>query len=139
MPATIIFGDKASQAPSASPQGDNLWLSLEDLRQATGWELKPEGVCKGDLCVPLPPRRRDEFVRPDHAFNLAAFARLREQPVAHDDAHAVWFFGEAPDARRNGLLSLEAPDFTLPDIDGKLHSLSDYRGQKVLLLSWASW
>jgi peroxiredoxin len=36
-------------------------------------------------------------------------------------------------------MTLEAPDFTLPDIDGKQHSLSDYRGKKVLLLSWASW
>ena len=26
-----------------------------------------------------------------------------------------------------------APDFTLPDQDGKTHSLSDYRGQKVIL------
>jgi len=39
----------------------------------------------------------------------------------------------------NRLRSLEAPDFTLPDLDGKLHSLSDYRGKKVLLMSWASW
>lgn len=139
MPATIIFADKASPVPSASAQGDNLWLALDDLRRSTGWELKPEGVCQGDLCVPIPPRRRDEFVRPDNSFNLAAFARLREQPVLHDDAHAVWFFGEAPDARHRSLLSLEAPDFTLPDIDGNAHSLSDYRGKKVLLLSWASW
>jgi hypothetical protein len=139
MPAMIIFGDKTSQVPSASAQGDNLWVSLSDLKSATGWELKPEGLCQGDLCVPLPPPRRAEFVRPDHSFNLAEFARLRDQAVVHDDAHAVWFFGEAPDTRRTGLLSLDAPDFTLPDIDGKKHSLSDYRGQKVLLLSWASW
>ena len=26
-----------------------------------------------------------------------------------------------------------APDFSLPDKDGKVHSLSDYRGQKVIL------
>ena len=136
---TIIYGDKTLDVPSARAQGHNLWLSLDDLHRATGWELKPEGVCQGDLCMPIPPRRRDEFVLADNSFNLAAFAALREQPVVHDDAHAVWFFGEAPDTRRNGLLSLQAPDFTLPDIDGLMHSLSDYRGKKVLLLSWASW
>ena len=27
----------------------------------------------------------------------------------------------------------EAPDFTLPDQNGEMHSLSDYRGQKVIL------
>ena len=138
MPATIIYDDKSVQVPSASAEGDNLWLAVGELGRVTGWELKPEGVCQGELCVPIPPRQRDEFVRPGQ-FNLAAFARLREQAVVHDDAHAVWFFGEAPQARHRGLLSLEAPDFTLPDIDGKPHSLSDYRGQKVLLLSWASW
>src|ERR1700682_2900107 len=101
MPATIIYGDKTSQVASAAAQGDNLCLSLDDLHRSTGWELKPEGVCQGDLCVPIPPRRRDEFVRPDKSFNLTAFARLREQAVVHDDAHAVWFFGETPDARSN--------------------------------------
>ncbi|TAJ31410.1 MAG: redoxin domain-containing protein, partial [Reyranella sp.] len=35
--------------------------------------------------------------------------------------------------------SLEAPDFTLPDLDGKTHSLAEQRGKKVLLVSWASW
>jgi hypothetical protein len=65
MPATVIYGDKASQVASASAQGDNLWLSLDDVHRATGWELKPEGVCKGEICVPIPPRRKDEFVRAD--------------------------------------------------------------------------
>jgi hypothetical protein len=27
----------------------------------------------------------------------------------------------------------------LPDLDGNLHRLSDYRGKKVLLSAWASW
>lgn len=139
MPTTVIYGDKTSQVASASAQGDNLWLSLDDVHRATGWELKPEGVCKGEICVPIPPRRHDEFVRADKSFNLGAFARHLGQPVAYDAVHAVWFFGEGSDARRNHLRSLEAPDFTLPDIDGKKHSLSDYRGKKVLLLSWASW
>ena len=33
----------------------------------------------------------------------------------------------------------QAPAFTLPDLDGKPHSLSDYRGKKVLLVAYASW
>ena len=28
---------------------------------------------------------------------------------------------------------------TLADIEGKLHSLSDFRGKKVFLATWASW
>jgi thiol-disulfide isomerase/thioredoxin len=30
-------------------------------------------------------------------------------------------------------------DFTLPDLDGKAHSLSDYRGKWVLVNYWATW
>ena len=31
------------------------------------------------------------------------------------------------------LIGTKAPDFTLPDQDGKMHSLSEYRGQRVIL------
>jgi peroxiredoxin len=32
-----------------------------------------------------------------------------------------------------------APDFALADIDGKIHRLSDYRGQVVIVNFWATW
>jgi peroxiredoxin len=32
-----------------------------------------------------------------------------------------------------------APDFTLTDITGKRHRLSDYRGKDVMLIFWATW
>ncbi len=37
------------------------------------------------------------------------------------------------------LINKEAPDFTLTDINGKKHKLSDYRGKKVVLMFWATW
>ena len=33
----------------------------------------------------------------------------------------------------------EVPDFTVTDIDGNKHSLSDYRGKNVLVVFWATW
>lgn len=33
----------------------------------------------------------------------------------------------------------KAPDFTLTDINGKQHKLSDYRGKDVLINFWATW
>jgi len=47
--------------------------------------------------------------------------------------------GESAQARGEALRSLEAPDFTLPDLAGRPHSLSAHRGKKVLLVTWASW
>ena len=67
-----------------------------------------------------------------------AFARQVQQPVAHDEALHTWYFGLRDD-QRQGLASLNAPDFTLPDLAGQRHSLSDFRGKKVLLVTWASW
>ena len=139
MAVTIIYEDKAESVENAQAQGDDLWVPMRELQAATGWELKPQGLMSRRACVPIPPARRDQFLRAGDLVNLAALARQLGQPVVHDDSHAVWFFGESADARRDALASLKAPDFTLPDIDGKMHSLSDYRGRKVLLLSWASW
>jgi hypothetical protein len=140
MSATVIYGDRPSSVAGATPEGNNLWLSLTELHTATGWELKPQGACLNDICVPIPVGHEAEFVRTNgQQFNLAALARLQGQPVVHDDAHGVWFFGEAAGARGHALASLQAPDFTLPDLDGRLHSLSQYLGKKVLLVSWASW
>lgn len=140
MAATVIYNDQVSTLARASAEGDNLWLAVDELRAASGWELKPQGACLGEVCVPIPAARAAEFVRDGGArFNLAALARLLGQPIAHDDSTATWFFGAAPDQRRNALASLQAPDFTLPDLDGQMHSLSDYRGKKILLASWASW
>jgi hypothetical protein len=139
MPATVIYRPEAYVAESATSEGDELWLSPADLEAATGWEQKPQGLCLGERCVPIPPARKSEFLAEDGRFNLAAFARYLGQPIVRADTGDIWAFGEAPEVRRSALMTLAAPDFTLPDLDGKLHSLSEYRGKKVLLFAWASW
>jgi len=139
--ATIIYDEKVTVIRGADQAGGQLWITTADLQRATDFELKPQGVCRGELCFPVPKARYQEFVRKnekDTWFSLTAFAELVHQPVAHDEALATWYFGLRAD-QRQGLASLEAPDFALPDITGKLHSLSDFRGKKVLLLTWASW
>ncbi|HEY6298853.1 MAG TPA: redoxin domain-containing protein, partial [Candidatus Binatus sp.] len=71
--------------------------------------------------------------------NFSALADQMGKPWAGDSKHRVWYFGAEAAERGNALRSLGAPDFELPDLDGKLHRLSDYRGSKVFLLAWASW
>ena len=112
------------------------------VKRLAGWELKPEGICRGDLCVPIPPGRESEFAsKHDGAtwLNFSALADQMGKPWAGDAKNRVWYFGAEAAERGNALRSLEAPDFELPDLDGKLHRLSDYRGRKVFLLAWASW
>jgi hypothetical protein len=139
--ATIVYDDVATEIPLASIEGGQLWISTADLTRATRFELKPQGVCRDQLCFPVPKARKIEFVRKSPGstlFNLLAFAQLVQQPVTHDATLSTWYFGLRAD-QRQGLAALQAPDFTLPDMAGEPHSLSDSRGKKVLLVTWASW
>jgi hypothetical protein len=139
---TLIYEDTITQLGPGLSGLQDLWVTTAELTRATRFVLKPEGVCREELCFPVPKPRKDEFLRTGSKttwFNLSAFARLLKQPVARDEAFGVFFFGPRPDQQNAHLQSLKAPDFTLPDKDGKRHSLSDYRGKKVLLVTWASW
>ena len=113
---------------------DGLWMSAADAEKVTGWTLKPEGMCRAELCVPLPAaavKGKD--------VDVAAFWNKLGGPVVGSEDGEVWALG-APAAERNAVLErLEAPDFTLPDVDGAPRSLSQLRGKKVFLATWASW
>ena len=135
---TLIYAGRPPYRTTATPEGDDLWLASDELAAATGFTLEPEGLCQADRCVRIPHGREDELVR-NAQVNVAALARLLEQPVLRDDAYGVWYVSDAAPARRAAMQSLQAPDFTLPDLDGRLHSLAGYRGKKVFLVSWASW
>jgi hypothetical protein len=136
MAATILYRDRVSEISTASAEGEHLWVPVAELERATGWQLKPEGACLGEVCVPLP--RDGSWLRGDR-FDLAALAKHLGDPVVHDDEGRVWLFAEPAEVKRGQLLSGEAPDFALPDLTGRMHRLSDYRGKKVLLYAWASW
>jgi hypothetical protein len=105
---------------------------------AVGFALKPEGLCRDELCYPLPRGAEAELLR-DGRVNLAAFWRHRGGVVVAAEQRDVWLLGDPLDDRHSRLDSLVAPDFTLPDVSGQLHSLSNYRGRKVFLAAWASW
>jgi AhpC/TSA family len=138
MAVDIIFGERVVTGVEADAKGDQLWLSAGDLERVSGWEFKPQGFCKSDVCVPVPGARKSEFADGGR-YNLAALASLLGQPVVSDAEFNAWCFGEAAAERRRALTSLDAPDFKLPDLDGEMHSLSEYRGKKVFVVSWASW
>lgn len=135
MTVVVIHEQLETVCPSARAEGESLWLSTADLQRATGWELKPEGLCKGPVCVP----DRNGALSRGGAVDVAGFWRHVGNPVVHDAARTSWVLGAGATERASSLQSLEAPDFELPDIDGRMHRLSDYRGRKVMLATWASW
>jgi hypothetical protein len=140
----VIYDGKATELAAASPfaESKDLWVTLADLTRATGFVLKPQGVCRAELCFPIPKQRKRDFLAPHGKvtwFNLSEFARLLKQPTTHDEQLAAWYFGPRPDTQNAYLESLQAPNFMLPDLKGKMHSLADFRGKKVLLITWASW
>lgn len=135
---TTFLSSSGTSTAAAQIDGTALWLSLADFERVSGFTLKPEGFCRGSVCIPIPPRRENDFRRGE-AINLAAFATLTERPLVGSANRDTWVLEEPAEARNEALLSLTAPDFELPDLTGASHKLSDYRGNKILISSWASW
>lgn len=100
-------------------------LSPAELLTLTGWEIKPEGACRDDLCVPLGAE-----------YSLQRFAERLGMPLIEDQETGLWCLG--PESGQP-LPSAMAPDFEIPDWKGRPFALSSLRGRKVLLLAWAPW
>lgn len=98
-----------------------------------GWERKPEGLCRDEVCIPVPAGT------PAGGIEASLLARLTGRPLAIDPDERVAAFAAPPAERAAGLRSGIAPDFELPDVHGVMHRLSDFRGKKVVLYAYASW
>ncbi|HTY19169.1 MAG TPA: TlpA disulfide reductase family protein [Myxococcota bacterium] len=136
MTSFTLLDDGRPVAVLAVADGDRVRIPPAALREALGWELRPQGLCRGERCVPV----RDRAALSDErGVDLAAFARAIDRPLALDAAERAAALGSSAAERTAQLASLEAPDFALPDLSGRVHRLSDQRGRKVLLLAYASW
>jgi hypothetical protein len=138
-PAAMVLYDDRSIAldrVGRDPKhvADALWVRKTDLTRINGFEIKPQGACRADLCIPIPKdMRRGEY------FNLTAFAKKAGQPVVADVGARVWSLGEMQALGGGFGGSRIAPDFTAPDRAGRPVHLSQFRGKKVLVVTWASW
>jgi hypothetical protein len=105
-------------------------VSAGEFERVAGWSLKPEGLCRAERCVPF--RTADP-----NAIDLAGVATALAMPLVHDEAHGLWALGAEAGGR--ALQSAIAPELELPDFRGGSFRLSSLRGNKVLLVAWASW
>jgi hypothetical protein len=103
---------------------DRVDIGPEEFQAATGWEIKAEGACKAEVCVPVA----------DGGFDLLSVAERLGMAVVSEPG--LWAVGpEALTGR--ALTSADASDFHLPDLDGHEFDIKSLRGQKVLIVSWA--
>jgi hypothetical protein len=135
IPFTIIDAGRPAEV-QASVDGQAIHLPSAAIERALGWELKPEGLCREGICMPLRPGGP---AAGEDGLDLGQLAEALGRPLAVDLEERAAYLGAPARDRTAALASLQAPDFTLPDLEGRLHSLSDHRGKKVLLVAYASW
>jgi hypothetical protein len=132
---TVLDGGRPCEL-EARVEGLRVWLAPASVESQLGWSLEPEGLCRGPVCVPV--RDRGALVSAGQ-IDLSELARVLGRPLALDLPERAAALGTGLEERRAALAGLEAPDFTLPDLAGRRHTLSAYRGKKVLLIAYASW
>lgn len=139
----VVLGEAGSLTlEDALADGRTLWIDPADLPAVMGFELKPEGACRADICIPVREGEPDSLVRDEGERRLISPTRLADvlgQAYVVDTEAGVWSFGPPAEEQAGGLVTVEAPDFALPNLEGETVRLSDLRGKKVLLLTWASW
>jgi hypothetical protein len=130
--ATVLFQDQTVALERSRPDSKDLWVRAADLPRINQFTVKPQGACRADMCIPIP-----KALKSGEWFNLTGFAqKLHQNYVAEE---GVWSFSEIPMIRGDYYQSRIAPEFAVPDRKGRLVHLSDFRGKKVLVVTWASW
>jgi len=104
-------------------------ISRSEFEAQTGWQFKPEGACKGDICVAL------DFT-PGAILDLEDVARALTMPLVSAPEHNLWALGPESISSR-ALTQAAAPPLVLPALDGKPFDLASLQGKKVLVYAWA--
>jgi len=133
-PVTIITTDVHESA--AAVTDDDFLLDPSTLRAATGWALKPEGLCRGDTCVPVADR--STLVHEDKV-SLSGVASNVGLLAVVDPSTGIAALTERASQSSQPLRTGVAPPFSVPDLHGRPVSLADFAGKKKLLVAWASW
>ena len=135
--ATAMVINDTEHVQVEAALGDRWLMEPAAFTALTGWTLKPEGMCREDVCAPI--FGKDEVLAPGGMIDLAGAAPVIGMTAVVDTRRGVAALGASADARAADMTSLRAPDFTLPDLHGNPVSLHDFDRRKVLLLAWSSW
>jgi hypothetical protein len=105
---------------------ERLHITSEDFTAGTGWKIEPRGACKGDVCVPIP----------NGGFDLQTTAEQLGMAIVRDADHGLWALGPESLGGR-ALATAQAPELSLPDLEGRPFRLSSLRGRKIAVVAWA--
>ena len=106
-------------------------VDTAELERRTGWAIKPEGACKGHLCVPLP--------RDGSPLTAEVLRAKLGMPLVGGDDVGIWALGPATAGEGRALDTADVPDIELPDVEGNPFKLSSLHGRKAIVVAWASW
>ncbi len=132
---TYLDAEHGARPARGRVDGDRVLLDAGSLAELSGWQLKPEGICRDEMCVPV----RDPDLAVDGAVDVARFAAALGRPVVVDAPNGVVALGERSTDRRGPIEAGLAPDFTLPQLAGGTFTFSSLGHRKKLVLAWSSW
>jgi peroxiredoxin len=132
----VLWEAEVAEAPD-SGGGSPSVVPARVFEAVSGWDLRPEGLCNGDACVPV--RERAELEPAPGVIDLAVAAALLDRPVVVDADAGVVAVGAARADRQRALVDRLAPAFTLPDLDGTPRSLAELQGRATVLVTFSSW
>ena len=107
----------------------SLTIPKSEFEAGTGWSIKPEGACKGDVCIPVPNTRQADV-------DVRTLASAMNLPLVEEPNAGMWALGPESIGGKT-LVSAKAPELSLPDLDGNVFKLSSLKGKKVLVYAWA--
>jgi hypothetical protein len=111
----------------------SLRVPASEFSSVTGWDAKPEGMCRGEVCVPAPGALDNGAV----TIEMAA-ARLG-MPIGHDTEHGVWSLGAATATGRTLATAVARFPSSLIDAMGRGFDFASLRGRRIIMIAWASW
>jgi hypothetical protein len=110
-----------------------LRVSAAEFATTTGWDAKPEGMCRGEVCVPAPGALADGNV------DVEVAAKRLGMPMVHDAEHGVWALGPATATGRTLSSAVARFPTSLVDAMGRGFDFASLRGRRIIMIAWASW
>jgi len=130
MPQLMLFDGDRNTSGTVVITPDGPALEPADVLALTGWEVKPYGLCRGDVCNPA------RFA--DGPVTLRALADALHRPLAVEanPDRVVAVLGEAGGSTVHA--GEQAPALELRDVDGAPVQLTG-RGRKTAVVVWSTW